>query len=47
MKPPHEQRRELSILARHFDEARRPAHLLYGILLTLLALVVILSSMVA
>ena len=47
MKTPYEQRRELSIHARHFGEAGRPARLMYGILLTLFALVVILSSIVA
>ncbi len=47
MMTPYDQRRELSIHAHHFGQASQPARLMYGILLTLFALVVVLSSMVA
>lgn len=47
MKTPYEQRRELSIHTRHFGEASPQACLMYGILLTLFALIMILSSTVS
>ncbi|MEM9673120.1 MAG: hypothetical protein ACFB15_04335 [Cyclobacteriaceae bacterium] len=44
MKTPYDQRRELSIHARHFGEASIQARLMYGLLLLVFALMMIVSG---